>query len=219
MSPRFTAKTVQRITATLAATYPEAAPALVYSTPFELLVATVLSAQCTDKTVNRVTARLFKKYNTAEAFAALDPEVLAEEIKECGLYRNKSKHLVAAAQALLEQHGGIVPETRDELEQLPGVGKKTAGVVTGILYNSGALPVDTHVFRIAHRLGWSKAKTPHQVEEDLIRHIPPPERMQVHHRLLSHGRQTCRSRNPLCAACCFGNWLCQFPKQQARGEK
>ena len=193
----------------LALAYPDAGPALVFATPFELLVATVLSAQCTDKTVNRVTAKLFKKYRTAAEFAVLKPEELAEEIKECGLYRNKSKHLVAIAKILTDSHGGAVPRERAALERLPGVGRKTAGVVSGLLYNSGALPVDTHVYRIAHRLGLSQAKNPDRVEEDLARFIPAGQRMTVHHRLLAHGRQVCAARKPACSRCVLADY-CEF---------
>ncbi|MCL2766400.1 MAG: endonuclease III [Peptococcaceae bacterium] len=197
---------VNKITMSLALAYPDAGPALVFETPFELLVATVLSAQCTDKTVNRVTAKLFKKYRTAEGFAGLKPEELAEEIKECGLYKNKSKYLVETAKILLNSYGGTVPQDRSSLETLPGVGKKTAGVISGILFDSGALPVDTHVYRIAHRLGLSGAKNPHRVEEDLAKYIPAKQRMQVHHRLLAHGRQVCTARKPACSKCCLAFW-------------
>jgi endonuclease-3 len=187
----------------LAKAYPDAGPALLFETPFELLVATVLSAQCTDKTVNRVTRKLFQKYNTPAQFATLLPEELAEEIKECGLFRNKSKHLTAAAAVIMNKHGGQVPEDRRVLESLPGVGKKTAGVVSGILYDSGALPVDTHVFRLAHRLGLSNGKNPDRVEEDLIGLIPQEWRIPTHHRLLAHGRQICTARKPACDRCCL----------------
>lgn len=181
--------------------YPDAKPALVFETPFELLVATILSAQCTDKTVNRVTGRLFKKYRTANEFAALQPAELAKEIRECGLYQNKSRYLVETAKVLINSYGGMVPQERGSLESLPGVGKKTAGVVSGILFNSGALPVDTHVYRIARRLGLSRAKSPHKVEEDLVRYIPAERRMAIHHCLLSHGRQICTARKPACHKC------------------
>lgn len=192
---------VAEILELLAAAYPEAGTALLYTTPFELLVATILSAQCTDKQVNRVTDSLFKKFNTPRDFAALMPEELADEIKGCGLYRNKSKYIVAASQALLSRYDGLVPQSREELESLPGVGKKTAGVVSGLLYGSDALPVDTHVYRIAHRLGLSKAKNPDQVEKDLAAYIPAERRMAVHHHLLAHGRQVCLARKPACAIC------------------
>ena len=206
MSPNILTEKISNITQALASAYPDAGPALVFATPFELLVATILSAQCTDKTVNRVTGKLFKKYNTVREFAALAPDDLAEEIKECGLYKNKSKYLVETAKVLLNTYEGVVPQQRSSLESLPGVGKKTAGVVTGILFGSGALPVDTHVFRIAHRLGLTKAKNPDQVEEDLSEHIPAEQRMAVHHRLLAHGRQICTARKPACGKCCLTEW-------------
>ena len=192
----------------LAQAYPDAGPALIFDTPFELLTATILSAQCTDKTVNRVTAKLFKKYRTAADFAALTPEKLAEEIKECGLYHNKSKHIVETAKILRDTYGGAVPRERDSLEALPGVGKKTAGVVSGILFDSGALPVDTHVYRITHRLGLAKAKNPDRVEEELSRYFPPERRMEIHHRLLAHGRRVCTARKPACPQCCLADYCC-----------
>ncbi len=139
----------------LARAYPGAGTALNFNNPFELLVAAILSAQCTDQQVNRITGPLFKKYRTPRDFAALSPEELAEEIKGCGLYRNKSKYIVEASRKILEHYGGQVPRTREELQTLPGVGRKTAGVVLGVAYGGSALPVDTHVYRVARRLGLS----------------------------------------------------------------
>lgn len=196
----------------LAEAYPDAGTALHFRTPFELMVAAILSAQCTDKQVNRITARLFQKYNTPEEFAALSPEELAEEIKGCGLYRNKSKYIVEASRELLKKHGGQVPRTREELEALPGVGRKTAGVVLGVAYGGSALPVDTHVYRVARRLGLSSAKDPGKVEEDLAGFISPRERMAAHHRLIAHGRKICSARKPQCGICCLKD-LCRYPEQ------
>lgn len=189
--------------------YPVAGTELNYQTPFELLVAAILSAQCTDKQVNRITARLFKKYNTPQEFAALAPEELAGEIKSCGLYRNKSKYIVEASRAILIRHGGIVPRVRSELEALPGVGRKTAGVVLGVAYGGEALPVDTHVFRVAHRLGLSDAGDPDGVERDLTKYILPRHWMAAHHRLITHGRNICKARNPSCGKCRL-NQLCLY---------
>lgn len=190
-----------KILSILAMTYPGAGTALKFNTPFELLVAVILSAQSTDQQVNRITGPLFAKYNTPEAFAALTPEELAEEIKGCGLYHNKSRHIVAAARQLVAQHGGRVPETRSELEALPGVGRKTAGVVLGLAFGGTSLPVDTHVYRVARRLGLSDAKDPGRVEDDLTKLIPPEQRMAAHHWFLAHGRTTCRARKPDCGNC------------------
>lgn len=202
-----------RILETLAYSYPDAGTALHFETPFELMVAAILSAQCTDRQVNRITADLFKKYNTPQDFAALTPEELAEEIKGCGLYRNKSKYIVEASRELIKRHGGLVPGTREELEALPGVGRKTAGVVLGVVYGVDALPVDTHVYRVARRLGLSEAKDPARVEEELLEAILPQQGMAAHHRLIAHGREICSARKPACGSCCLKD-LCRYPAQK-----
>lgn len=204
---------VAKIMEQLAESYPDAGTALHFKTPFELLVAAILSAQCTDKQVNRITDRLFKKYNTPREFAELTPEELAEEIKGCGLYRNKSKYIVEASREIVKRHGGLVPRTRQELEALPGVGRKTAGVVLGVAYGGSALPVDTHVYRVAHRLGLSEARDPGKVEEDLAGCIPPQQRMAAHHRLIAHGRTICSARRPACGGCCLKD-LCRYPARE-----
>lgn len=185
-----------------------------FNNPFELLVAAILSAQCTDRQVNRITGPLFKKYKTPRDFAALTPEELAGEIKGCGLYRNKSKYIVETARKLLELHDGQVPDTREELQALPGVGRKTAGVVLGIAYGGSALPVDTHVYRVARRLGLSGARLPEKVEEDLVKCLAPHQRMDAHHRLIAHGRATCRARKPACGVCCLKE-QCLYPKNRS----
>jgi len=189
--------------------YPEAGTALKYNTPFELLVAVILSAQSTDQQVNRITGPLFARYKTPGDFAALSPEELAEEIKGCGLYHNKSRYIVEAARQILAKHGGRVPDTRRELEALPGVGRKTAGVVLGLAFGGACLPVDTHVYRVARRLGLSRAQDPGRVEDDLLKLIPPRQRMAAHHRFLAHGRTTCRARKPACGDCGL-NELCDY---------
>lgn len=204
---------IAKILEVLAINYPNAGTALNFSTPFELLVAAILSARCTDRQVNKITARLFKTYNTPAAFAALSPEKLAEEIKECGLYRNKSKYIVEASQEILSRHGGQVPRSRKELEALPGVGRKTAGVVLGVAFGGRALPVDTHVYRVAHRVGLSRAKGPAKVEEELVGLVPTGQEMEVHHRLIAHGREICKSRNPACGSCCLKD-LCWYHLQE-----
>lgn len=192
---------VERILDGLARHYPDADCELNHSTPFELLVATVLSAQSTDVRVNMVTEKLFKKYTTPEAYAALTPEMLAEDIKELGLFRNKAKHLVALAQLLIEEHGGEVPAERKALEALPGVGRKTANVVLSTAFGVPAIAVDTHVFRVARRLGLASGKTPHAVENELMATIPEELWTATHHRLIHHGRQICAARRPRCEAC------------------
>lgn len=190
-----------KILSILATAYPGAGTALKFSTPFELLVAVIMSAQSTDQQVNRITGQLFAKYNTPQDFAALEPEELAEEIKGCGLYHNKSRYIVEASRQMLAKHGGKVPQTRKELEALPGVGRKTAGVVLGLAFEGTSLPVDTHVYRVARRLGLSDAKEPGRVEDDLLKIIPPEQRMAAHHWFLAHGRAACRARKPACGEC------------------
>ncbi|WP_243119785.1 endonuclease III [Pelotomaculum propionicicum] len=198
----------------LAGHYPDAGTALVFNSTFELLVAAILSAQCTDKQVNRITAGLFKKYNTPGDFAGLSYDELSAEIKGCGLYRNKSKYIIDASREILKKHGGLVPQNRKDLEALPGVGRKTAGVIVGVAYGGDALPVDTHVYRVARRLGLSCARDPGKVEEDLAGCIPPRDRMSMHHWLIAHGRKVCSARKPACGECC----LIEFCRYPANGE-
>lgn len=195
----------------LAQCYPHAGTSLVFKTPFELLVAAILSAQSTDKQVNRVTARLFEKHNSPQEFALLTPEELGEEIKGVGLYRNKSRFIIEASRDIVNKHSGIVPSTRTELEALPGVGRKTAGVVIGVAFGGSALPVDTHVYRVARRLGLSAARDPVKVEADLSVCIPPELRMPFHYRLITHGREICKARKPSCQKCCLRDY-CSYPQ-------
>lgn len=204
---------VREILDILAATYPEARTALKFNNPFELLVATILSAQSTDVQVNKITKRLFAMYKTPGDIAALKPEELAEEIKGCGLYRNKSANIVAASRLLCEKYGGQVPATMEELTELPGVGRKTAGVVLINAFGRPAMPVDTHVFRVANRLGLVRAGNVRQAEDQLRQAIPPDLWGRTHHWLVSHGRQVCRARNPRCRQCVLAH-LCQSREQQ-----
>jgi len=189
------------ILAVLARTYPRAETELRFATPFQLLVAVMLSAQSTDRQVNKITARLFRRFPTPADFARLTPEELAGEIKGCGLYRNKSRHIIETSRILVEKYDSRVPTTREELERLPGVGRKTAGVVLNVAFGQPTLPVDTHVFRVSHRLGLAGAGTPEKTETELLRLVPPEERRKVHHRLIALGRQFCRARRPRCSAC------------------
>lgn len=192
----------RRILSILAETYPDAKCELNFTTPFELLVATILSAQSTDKRVNMVTERLFAKYNTAEAMAALPYETLEQEIKEIGLYRNKARNIIEMSRRLLEEHDGQVPQDREALEKLPGVGRKTASVVLSNAFDVPAIAVDTHVFRVANRLGLAhNAKTPLETEKQLMRHIPKEQWSKAHHWLIHHGRRICHARNPRCGQC------------------
>lgn len=181
--------------------YPEAKPALEFSSPFELLVATMLSAQCTDKQVNKTTRTLFPVYHTAEAFAGLDEDTLCGYIKGCGLYRAKSKNIIAAAKILTRDYGGEVPADRDALMELPGVGRKTANVVVSNAFNIDAIAVDTHVFRVANRIGLAAAKDVLNTEKQLMESIPQAKWSKAHHWLIYHGRGVCSARNPKCAAC------------------
>ncbi|SHK28414.1 endonuclease III [Desulforamulus aeronauticus] len=192
---------VEQILARLAEAYPNATTDLKFSTSFELLVAVVLSAQSTDAQVNRITERLFQKFRTPADFAALTPEELAEHIKGCGLFRNKSKFIVETSRIIAEQFNGNVPENREQLEKLPGVGRKTANVVLGVAFGQHTFPVDTHVHRLAHRLGLAAGKTPEQTERELCALIPPELWQAVHHQIIQHGRKVCDARKPRCGEC------------------
>lgn len=191
----------EAVLAELARLNPHPQTELNFETPWQLLVAAVLSAQSTDKQVNKVTASLFAKYPNPADMAALTPDELAEEVRNVGLFRNKSKHLVAAAREIMEQHNGGVPRTFKELSLLPGVGRKTANVVLSNAFGIPALAVDTHVFRVANRLGLAKAKTPEETERHLTRAIPRKLWSDAHHWLILHGRYICVARKPKCAIC------------------
>ncbi len=197
-----TATRRRKILEVLAEMYPDAKCELNHETPFELLVATVLSAQCTDVRVNMVTERLFPKYNTPEAFAALTQAELEQEIKELGLFRNKAKNIIAMSRTLLEEHDGQVPSDLTTLESLPGVGRKTANVVLSNAFDVPAIAVDTHVFRVARRLGLvHRAKTPLDTERQLMKNIPRSDWSSAHHWLIHHGRRICEARAPRCDVC------------------
>lgn len=174
-----------------------------YTTPFELLVAVVLSAQCTDKRINQVTPRLFADFPTPEAMAVTTPEVIFEYIKSVSYPNNKAKHLVRLAKMLVEKFQGEVPSTLEELTQLPGVGRKTANVIQAVAFGKAALAVDTHVFRVSHRLGLvpKRCTTPYSVEMELKKYIPEHLVAASHYWLLLHGRYTCTARSPKCATC------------------
>ena len=194
-------KRQQRILRTLAQTYHGAQTALTYDSVFQLLVAVMLAAQSNDNQVNRITDDLFRVFPDAAAFAALTPEQLEPHIASCGLYRNKAKNIVAASRILVEQYGGEVPADRELLTRLPGVGRKTANVVLAVGFGIPALAVDTHVFRVANRLGLAQAKTPEQTEEQLCALIPREQWADAHHWLIWHGRKICDARRPQCGVC------------------
>lgn len=186
---------------TLEAVYGDRRTALNYHSPFELLVAVVLSAQCTDERVNVITSRIFPRLNTPAKMAVLTQEQMEKEIRDCGLYRNKAKHLLATSRILLEKYGGEVPQSFEELVKLPGVGRKTANVLISVLFDQPAIAVDTHVFRVSRRLGLAKGNTPETVEEELMKHIPKQKWSAAHHWLIWHGRLICKARKPECGGC------------------
>ncbi|WP_366922740.1 endonuclease III [Metallumcola ferriviriculae] len=177
--------------------YPQAVTALKFQTPFQLLVAVILSAQCTDERVNKVTETLFRQFPTAADFANLNPQQLEPWVKSCGLFRNKSKNIVAAAKKLVAEYDGRVPGTMAELLLLPGVGRKTANVMLSNVFNEPAIAVDTHVFRVANRLGLVANSTVLGTEKELCRVIPRDDWGRAHHWLIYHGRNTCKARKPL----------------------
>lgn len=182
--------------------------ALHHSNPGELLVATILSAQCTDARVNIVTKTLFKKYPSMRAFAEADLVELEQDIRSTGFYKNKARNIIAAAEAIVKQHGGKVPESLDELVELPGVGRKTANVVLGNAFGiASGVVVDTHVTRLSFRLGLSKAKSAEAIEEDLIEVVPKAQWVNFSHWLILHGRSICKARKPDCDGC-FLNDIC-----------
>jgi endonuclease-3 len=183
-------------------TYPGAKCSLNHSNPFELLVATILSAQCTDERVNMVTADLFRKYRKPEDYLKVPPRELEKDIQSTGFFRNKTKSLQGTAKVLTEQYGGQVPHTMDELLELPGVARKTANVVLGNAFDIHAgVVVDTHVTRLSHRLGFTQQKTAEKIELDLIEIVPKKDWVIFPHLMIYHGRKICKARNPLCAEC------------------
>lgn len=196
----------------LRAANPQPASELEYRSPFELLVAVVLSAQATDKSVNLATRELFKAANTPQAILALGAAGLERQIKSIGLYRTKAKNIIATCQLLLERHGGEVPRTRDALEQLPGVGRKTANVILNVAFGQPTIAVDTHIFRVANRIGLAHGKDVLAVEARLIKFVPDEFKPHAHHWLILHGRYVCRARKPGCPACLI-NDLCEYKQK------
>ena len=179
---------------------------LVFHNPYELLVSVILSAQCTDKRVNMVTPALFEAYPIVDALALASPDEVLPYIRSVSYPNNKARNLVAMARKVVRDFGGEIPTSLDDIMSLPGAGRKTANVVTSILYREPVIAVDTHVFRVAHRLGLSKGKTPLAVEKDLERHIPAEDRPLAHHWLLLHGRYVCTARAPKCRECPLRAW-------------
>ena len=192
---------VKKILNALAGTYPEAKCELLHSNPFELLIATILSAQSTDKKVNQITPKLFKEYKSPGDFLKLSQIELESKIKQLGLYKAKSKNILATCKILIEKFGGEVPDNRKALESLPGVGRKTANVVLSNAFNKPAIAVDTHVFRVSNRIGLAKSKNVLGTENQLMKRIPKSLWSYAHHLLIWHGRRICTARNPKCESC------------------
>lgn len=198
-----------RVMARFEAAMPEAETELHYGSPFQLLVAVVLSAQCTDKRVNLVTPALFEAYPDAAAMANATVEEVLGYVRSVSYPNSKSRHLVALAQMLQRDFGGVVPQSVEELQRLPGVGRKTANVVAAVVFGQPAMPVDTHVFRVANRIGLTTgSRTPLETERELVRHIPPEKIPMAHHWLILHGRYVCQARKPKCGECCIAD-LCR----------
>ena len=192
---------IQAFFATLQAANPQPNTELEYTTVFELLAAVLLSAQATDVGVNKATRRLFPVANTPQGIVALGLAGLEAYIKTIGLYHSKAKHLLETCRILVEQHGGVVPRTREALEALPGVGRKTANVVLNVAFGEPTMAVDTHIFRVGNRTGLAPGKTPYEVEMGLLKRIPPEYMVDAHHWLILHGRYVCQARKPLCPQC------------------
>ena len=198
---RITKKIRAEQLAILEETYRGAKPELIFKNAFELLIAVILSAQCTDKRVNVSTKRLFSKVHGPEDIVAMGLPALENEIRDCGLFRNKAKNILAACQMLCAQYGGEVPADFEELQKLPGVGRKTANVVMSVAFHQPAIAVDTHVFRIANRLKLATGTTPLAVEQGLMKNIPREKWSDAHHWLIWHGRKICKARKPACDIC------------------
>lgn len=192
--------------------YPIPKTLLNYNTPIQLVTATILSAQCTDKRVNIVTKELFKKYKTVEDFAFADLRNMETTIKSCGLYKNKSKNIIGTAKKIFTDYNGVIPSDKNELLSLPGVGIKTANVILAVLFKTPALAVDTHVFRLSGRIGLSKSNRPEGVESDLKKQFPKNKWIELHHQMIFHGRNICKARKPNCEKCGIRK-ICEFYKK------
>lgn len=197
----------RQVARALARLYPDAKCSLDHHGPLQLLIATILSAQCTDERVNQVTPALFARYPDARAFANADPRELETMIQSTGFFRNKAKNIIACCRAIVEKHGGEVPATLEELTQLPGVGRKTANVVLGNAFDVPGIVVDTHVHRLSRRLGLTRNNTPEKIEQDLMQLLPKKEWVAFGHRMIYHGRAVCKAQKPLCDQCAL-NSLC-----------
>ncbi|MEA3161735.1 MAG: endonuclease [Gammaproteobacteria bacterium] len=204
----------QAIFARLRAANPQPRTELIYASAFELLVAVILSAQATDKSVNKATAGLFRAANTPASILALGVGGLSKYIQSIGLYNAKAKNIMAMCRMLLERHGGEVPMTREALEELPGVGRKTANVILNTAFGHATIAVDTHIFRVANRTRIAPGKTVREVEEKLMKFVPPEFMRDAHHWLILHGRYTCKARRPACPVCIIAD-LCEYPRKSS----
>lgn len=195
-----------KIVEILKAEYPDVKCSLNYDTPLQMLIATQLSAQCTDARVNIVTADLFKKYPDVQSFACADYDELCGDIRSIGFYRNKAKNIIMCCRRLIEHYDSAVPDTMEELLTLPGTGRKTANLVLGDIFGKPAVVVDTHCMRLARRTGLTKNETPEKIETDLKKIIPPDEQLKLCHRFVNHGRLVCTARSPKCEMCVIKNY-------------
>ncbi|MGI6348879.1 MAG: endonuclease III [Eubacteriaceae bacterium] len=214
MKTKLTKKEVQSIVALLDDSYEDVAAFLHYSTPYELLIAVILSAQCTDTRVNKITAALFADANTPQQILALGTEGLTRYIKSAGLYRSKSKNIIAATEMLLERFDGKVPNNMEDLLTLPGVGRKTANVVLSHAFGQDAIAVDTHVFRVSNRLGLVCEKDPVATEFALMKVLDKNMWSKMHYKIILHGRKICTARSPKCDACMLNTYCLYWQKQQ-----
>lgn len=206
-------ETIEKVLKGLSLQHPDAKPELDFENPYQLLIATILSAQCTDKQVNKVTPALFRDFKTPAELAKAEPEVIETYIKSCGFYHNKAANIVAACRGIVERFDGNVPDHREGLESLPGVGRKTASVVLSNAFGVPAIAVDTHVFRVSNRIGLAKAKTVEETERQLMQNIPEDKWSIAHHWLIFHGRRVCRAQRPDCGACMIAEY-CENRKEK-----
>ena len=209
MSP----KKIDQLFRALVQSIPDPVSELKYHSIYQLLVAVILSAQATDVSVNKVTPKLFQKAPTPEAMVSLGIAKIKSHIKSIGLYNAKAQNIFNCSKMLIEEYGSQVPDTREHLERLPGVGRKTAGVVLNIAFKQPTIPVDTHVFRVSNRMGLVKAKTPEKTEEQLIAVVPDWAGNTAHHLLILHGRYVCKAQKPLCSHCCICEY-CEFAEKR-----
>lgn len=201
MRKKLTKKEMAKVLEKLLGMYPDAGPELDFKTPFELLIATILSAQCTDVRVNKVTSELFTELKAPEDYIVLGQIELEKRIRTCGLSNSKSTNIISTCEILINEYSGMVPETIEQLVTLPGVGRKTANVVASNAFGVPAIAVDTHVFRVSNRIGLADSKTVEKTEEDLMRNIPKNMWTKAHHLLIFHGRRICKARKPGCEIC------------------